>query len=448
MELLDRITDYLIDNELKLATAESCTAGLIVSELARVPGSGQSIDCGLGVYSPQSKHRYLGVSFDTIEEYGLTSEAVACEMASGALNNNDAHVALANTGIAGPNGGDDDTPIGTVCFAWAFRHNGHHHHHFSETRRFDGERNEVRLAAAHYALERLPHYHRLCTDADSTGAETEQPSRRAEQRSIGVQLLAKADIDARHEFERRRDFLCKIMRESGQKTLVLGISGGVDSTVAGRLAQLAVERLRGESEPARFVAMRLPYGVQQDAEDAARALAFIQPDETLEVNIQGGSDALLEALESAGLTFKDAAQRDFVLGNIKARQRMVAQYAVAGTRGGLVIGTDQAAEALMGFFTKYGDGACDVAPLTGLTKGQVRSIGQHLGAPNELVNKAPTADLESLAPQKLDEEALGVTYEEIDAFLENREVSERAFDTIVGTYRRTAHKRQLPIAPD
>ncbi|MGQ4880414.1 ammonia-dependent NAD(+) synthetase [Billgrantia sp. LNSP4103-1] len=447
MELLDRVTNYLIDNELKLATAESCTAGLIVSELARVPGSGQSIDCGLAVYSPQSKNRYLGVSFDTIEAYGLTSEAVACEMASGALNNNDAHVALANTGIAGPSPGDDETPIGTVCFAWAFRHHGHHYH-FSETRRFDGERNEVRLAAAHYALERLPHYHRLCTDADSAGAETERPSRRAEQRSIGVQLQAKADIDARYESERRRDFLCQVMRDSGQKTLVLGISGGVDSTVAGRIAQLAVERLREQGEQARFVAMRLPYGVQQDADDADRALAFIQPDETLDVNIQGGSDALLEALESAGLSFQDAAQRDFVLGNIKARQRMVAQYAVAGTRGGLVIGTDQAAEALMGFFTKYGDGACDVAPLTGLTKGQVRLVGQHLGAPDALVNKAPTADLESLAPQKLDEEALGVTYEEIDAFLENREVSERAFDTIVGTYRRTAHKRQLPIAPD
>ncbi|WP_332107637.1 ammonia-dependent NAD(+) synthetase [Billgrantia diversa] len=446
MELLDRITDYLIDNDLKLATAESCTAGLIISELARVPGSGQSIDCGLGVYSPQSKNRYLGVSFDTIGRHGLTSEAVASEMAAGALNNNDADVALANTGIAGPNPGDDDTPIGTVCFSWAFRHNGNFHH-YCETRRFDGERNEVRLAAAHYALERLPHYHRLCLESATKAAE-ESLSRQAVQRAIGVQLQAKADIDAQQEFERRRDFLCRVMSESGQTTLVLGISGGVDSTVAGRLAQLAVEQRRGQGEQARFVAMRLPYGVQQDADDADRALAFLQPDEVLDVNIQGASDALLESLESGGLIFEDAGQRDFVLGNVKARQRMVAQYAVAGTRGGLVIGTDQAAEALMGFFTKYGDGACDVAPLTGLTKRQVRLLGQHLGAPEELVNKAPTADLESLAPQKLDEVALGVTYAEIDYFLENRDVSADAFDTILTTYRRTEHKRQLPIAPD
>ncbi|WP_111414641.1 ammonia-dependent NAD(+) synthetase [Billgrantia lactosivorans] len=446
MELLDRITDYLIDNDLKLATAESCTAGLIVSELARVPGSGQSIDCGLGVYSPQSKNRYLAVSFDTIEWHGLTSEAVASEMAAGALNNNDADVAVANTGIAGPNPGDDDTPIGTVCFAWAFRRDGLHYL-FCETRRFDGERNEVRLAAAHYALERLPHYHRQCLEGAAQGTQAAS-SCQAVQRGIGMQLQARASIDVRHELERRRDMLGDLMRESGQTTLVLGISGGVDSTVAGRLAQLAVEQRREQGEPATFVAMRLPYGVQQDAEDADRALAFIQPDEVLEVDIQPASDALLESLEGGGLTFEDPGQRDFVLGNIKARQRMVAQYAVAGSRGGLVIGTDQAAEALMGFFTKYGDGACDVAPLTGLTKGQVRQLGRHLGAPDALVEKAPTADLESLAPQKLDEAALGVTYAEIDAFLENREVSRRAFDTIVTTYRRTEHKRRLPFTPD
>src|SRR5690606_22178552 len=142
-------------------TAESCTAGLIISELARVPGSGQSIICGLGVYSPQAKNRYLGVSFVTIERCGLTSEPVAAEMACGALNGNQADVAIANTGIAGPDPGDDGTPVGTICFAWAFRHNGDHHL-YCETRRFDGDRNEVRLAAAHYALERLPHYHRIC----------------------------------------------------------------------------------------------------------------------------------------------------------------------------------------------------------------------------------------------------------------------------------------------
>lgn len=341
--------------------------------------------------------------------------------------------------------GDDDTPIGTVCFAWAFRHEGDHHL-YCETRRFDGDRNEVRLSAAHYALERLPHYHRLCLETGTKADTTHR--RRAMQRAIVAQLQVRTDIDAQREIERRCDLLCRVMQESGQKTLVLGISGGVDSTVAGRLAQLAVNQLRDQGEQANFVAMRLPYGEQKDADDAHSALVFIQPDEVLDVNIKNGTDALLESLESGGMSFEDAYQRDFVLGNIKARQRMVAQYAVAGARSGLVIGTDQAAEALMGFFTKYGDGACDVAPLSGLNKSQVRLLGQQLGAPESLVNKASTADLESLAPQKLDEEALGVTYQEIDAFLENRDVCKEAFGTIVNTYRLTEHKRQLPIELD
>ncbi|MEP1216365.1 MAG: ammonia-dependent NAD(+) synthetase [Marinobacter sp.] len=268
------------------------------------------------------------------------------------------------------------------------------------------------------------------------------------QRAIVAQLQVRPEIDVQHEIERRRDFLCRAMQESGQKTLVLGVSGGIDSTVAGRLAQLAVNQLRDQGEQARFVAMRLPYGEQKDADDADRALRFIQPDEVHDVNIKSGSDALLDSLESGGLSFEDASQRDFVLGNIKARQRMLAQYAVAGTLSGLVVGADQAAEALMGFFTKYGDGACDVAPLTGLNKSQVRLLGQQLGAPEWLVNKLPTADLESLEPQKPDHEVLGVTYQEIDTFLANREVSECVFDTIVNGYRRTGHKRQLPLEPE
>ena len=445
MDLLKHITEYLVDNELRLATAESCTAGLIFSELARVPGSGQSIDSGLGVYSPQAKHRYFGVRYDTIERYGLTSEAVCGEMACGALENNGADVALANTGVAGPSPGDDDTPIGTVCFAWAFRHESDHHL-YCETRRFDGERNEVRLAAAHYALERLPYYHKLCLEAQTKPGTKYR--KHAIQRAIVAELQARPEIDARHEIDRRCDFLRRTMQESGQKTLVLGISGGVDSTVAGRLAQLAVNQMRDQGEEAHFVAMRLPYGEQMDADDADRALLFIQPDEVLEVNIKSGSDALLDSLESGGMSFENPRQRDFVLGNIKARQRMVAQYAVAGTRGGLVIGTGHAAETLMGFSTKYGDGACDVAPLAGLNKSQVRLLGQELGASESLVNKLPTADLESLAPQKPDHEALGVSYQEIDAFLQNREVADRVFNTIVDGYRHTRHKRQLPLEPE
>lgn len=157
MELLENVTRYLSDHGLLLTTAESCTAGLIVSELARVPGSGQCIDCGWTVYSPQAKHRYLAVSFETMETYGLTSEQTSRAMALGALANEDADLAIANTGIAGPES-REGVPVGTLCFAWGFRHAGTIYM-FAETRRFAGERNEVRLAAAHYALERIPPLH-------------------------------------------------------------------------------------------------------------------------------------------------------------------------------------------------------------------------------------------------------------------------------------------------
>ncbi|BES69352.1 ammonia-dependent NAD(+) synthetase [Marinobacter nanhaiticus D15-8W] len=267
------------------------------------------------------------------------------------------------------------------------------------------------------------------------------------QKHIISQLNVHPSVDPDEEVGRRVKFLCEYMEKSGQRTLVLGISGGVDSTVAGRLAQLAVERTRDQGGDARFVAMRLPYGEQKDEADARRALDYIAPDETLTVGIKGASDAMLASLEESGLEFGDEEHRDFVLGNIKARQRMVAQYAVAGARGGLVIGTDQGAEAVMGFFTKFGDGACDLTPLDGLNKRQVREIGRAIEAPSELIEKQPTADLESLSPQKTDESVFGISYDEIDDFLEGREVGETAYRTIFEAYFKTEHKRTLPLVP-
>ncbi|MCG7598315.1 ammonia-dependent NAD(+) synthetase [Halomonas sp. McH1-25] len=268
-----------------------------------------------------------------------------------------------------------------------------------------------------------------------------------EQQEIIQALAVQASIDPQQEIDRRVGFLCEQLVETGQHALVLGISGGVDSTVAGRLCQLAVEQARQRGVEARFYAMRLPYGEQKDEEEAQQAIGFIQPDEVLVTNVKPASDALLASMEEGGLTFDSDGQRDFVMGNIKARQRMIAQYGVAGARGGLVVGTDQAAEALMGFFTKYGDGACDLVPLTGLTKGQVRELGRTLGAPSQLVEKVPTADLESLRPQLTDEDALGVTYAQIDRFLTGQAIEDEAYRIIVGTYRRTEHKRQLPKTP-
>ncbi|MET9256454.1 ammonia-dependent NAD(+) synthetase [Streptomyces sp. NPDC003717] len=269
----------------------------------------------------------------------------------------------------------------------------------------------------------------------------------AVQESIARELEVTAAFDAEREIERRVDFLTGQLTDTGLRCLVLGISGGVDSTTAGRLCQLAVERARTAGHEASFYAMRLPYGVQADEHDAQLALSFIRPDHVLTVDVKPASDAALAAAVAADVVFRDAGHQDFVLGNIKARQRMIAQYAVAGAHGGLVVGTDHAAEAVSGFFTKFGDGAADVVPLTGLTKRRVRAVAEALGAPAELVGKVPTADLETLSPGKADEDALGVTYDDIDDFLEGRPVDEVTAKTIVDRYRLTDHKRRLPIAP-
>lgn len=249
------------------------------------------------------------------------------------------------------------------------------------------------------------------------------------------------------EVARRITFIQCCLHNARLKTLVLGISGGVDSLVAGLMAQRAVKQLREQTrDPAyRFIAVRLPYMAQHDEVDATAAVDFISPDERQTVNIGPAVKAL--AAEVTAFEGKPHATVDFVLGNTKARMRMVAQYTIAGATGGLVIGTDHAAEAVMGFFTKFGDGSCDLAPLSGLVKNQVRDIARYFGAPESLVEKIPTADLEDLAPGKPDEASHGVTYAEIDAFLQGQPVSQAAFDIICRTYEKTQHKREMPLAP-
>lgn len=266
------------------------------------------------------------------------------------------------------------------------------------------------------------------------------------QQEIIADLGVQPEIDPAAEIERRVEFLARYLADQHSSTYVLGISGGVDSATAGRLAQLAVERIRVQGGDAGFIAMRLPHGTQADEDDAQRALAFICPDRTVTVDIKPASDAMLAALGSE-LDAKDPGERDFIFGNIKSRQRMVAQYALAGATGGVVVGTDHGGEAVMGFFTKYGDSGYDIAPLAHLSKRQVRALASTLGAPGSTAQKQATADLEDLAPQKPDEEAFGVSYDEVDDFLEGKEVGQEAYDKIVTAYTRTMHKRRMPAEP-
>ncbi|OOX23500.1 NAD(+) synthase [Vibrio parahaemolyticus] len=268
------------------------------------------------------------------------------------------------------------------------------------------------------------------------------------EQSIRDEMRVLPSIDPHFEIERRIAFIKRKLQEAGCKSLVLGISGGVDSTTLGRLAQLAVDQLNEEtgSNDYQFIAVRLPYGEQKDEDEAQLALSFIKPTHSISVNIKQGVDGMHAAsniaLEGTGLMPEDAAKVDFVKGNVKARARMIAQYEIAGYVGGLVLGTDHSAENITGFYTKFGDGACDLGPLFGLNKRQVREVAATLGAPEVLVKKVPTADLEELAPQKADEDALNLTYEQIDDFLEGKPVSQQVVDRLVSIYKATQHKRQ------
>ena len=272
---------------------------------------------------------------------------------------------------------------------------------------------------------------------------------------IIAEMRVLPEIDPAYEISRRVGFIKATLQKSGAKTLVLGISGGIDSSTCGRLAQLAVNELNMETgrDDYQFIAVRLPYDVQQDEEDAQLALEFIQPSRSIVLNVKEGADGIhqetIAELESQGLLPEDDSKIDFAKGNVKARCRMVAQYEVAGLLGGLVLGTDHSAENITGFFTKWGDGACDLIPLFGLSKRQVRQVADTLGAPQQLIVKTPTADLECDTPQKADEHALGLSYDQIDDFLENREVSDEACERLITIYTRTQHKRQaIPTVYD
>jgi len=270
-----------------------------------------------------------------------------------------------------------------------------------------------------------------------------------QEQKIRAEMKVLATINPDDEIERRVNFIKQTLINSGLRCLILGISGGIDSCTCGRLAQMAINELNQElkeNNHYQFIAIRLPFDIQADEIDAQLSLDFIQASQNLTLNVKAATEGLhtntLQALKENGILPNNETLLDFAKGNVKARMRMAAQYEVAGILSGLVIGTDHSAENITGFFTKFGDGACDLAPLFGLNKRQVRLLASTLGAPQSLIDKTPTADLESLAPGKSDEQALGVSYDQIDDFLEGKTVDDKVKQRILKIYTSTQHKRQ------
>jgi len=263
------------------------------------------------------------------------------------------------------------------------------------------------------------------------------------QEKIISEMGAQPKIDAKEEIRKSIEFMKDYLkRYPFLKTFVLGISGGQDSTLLGKLAQLAIEEMREETGEGayQFIAVRMPYGVQGDEKDAIEVIDWIQPDQQMVINIKESVDSVVDEIERQGKVISD-----FNKGNIKARQRMIVQYAIAGDTNGVVLGSDHAAESVTGFYTKFGDGAADIMPLFRLNKRQGAELLKELASPEHFYTKIPTADLQDNLPALSDETELGVSYEHIDDYLEGKEVPEEAKERIEELYLKSRHKRHLPI---
>lgn len=269
---------------------------------------------------------------------------------------------------------------------------------------------------------------------------------------IAEEFGVKENRDIQQEIRNRVNFIKKTLRESRLTSLVLGVSGGVDSLTTALLCQQAVQELREDylDSSYNFIAVKLPYNVQKDADIVDKVLNFVGPDYIELFNIMHPVNDVSILINpnwwsASGQDREVLRKSDFIKGNIKARMRMLVQYALAAKHNGLVVGTDHATEAVTGFFTKFGDGAFDFSPLSTLVKSQVRAIAKAYGAPEELYNKVATADLEELHENKPDDVQLGVSYEDIENFFFLKPISDEAYNIIMKWYNATNHKRALPV---
>jgi len=260
------------------------------------------------------------------------------------------------------------------------------------------------------------------------------------QQEIIARLGVKPVIDVDEEIRRRVDFLKEYVKNSGTTGLLIAISGGVDSAVVAGLCKRATDELSAETgRDYMTLGVFQPYGVQSDIEhsyEVARALGLKH---TIETNIE---DAVNEIALEVEHGFKSMGIPRHISkegkGNVKARTRMVVQYALAFDLNLLVAGTDHASEAITGFYTKWGDGAVDITPLSSLNKRQIYRIAEALGVPESVIRKVPTA---GLWEGQTDEKELGISYDDNSDYLEGKEVDPAVREKLEKHYRKTEHKR-------
>jgi NAD+ synthase len=238
-------------------------------------------------------------------------------------------------------------------------------------------------------------------------------------------------------------FIRDSLEQSGMGGVVIGMSGGLDSSI---LAKLASDALGSD----KVLGMFIPESgsSQEDAEHAefySRSLGTEFETVSIDGMLQASVDATGGSVDKA------------VLANIKARCRMIVLYQRANSLNRLVLGTGNKSELMVGYFTKFGDGGCDLLPIGDLYKTQIKEMAEFLGLPKEIVVKPPSA---GLWEGQTDEVELGISYEELDSILlgielsmDDEQISERTNHPVSEVARirsmvkRTAHKRKTPLIP-
>lgn len=260
------------------------------------------------------------------------------------------------------------------------------------------------------------------------------------QEQIIAELGVKPVINVESEVKERVAFLKNYVKNAGSTGLLIAISGGIDSAVAAGLCKLATDELSKETgKDYMTLGVFQPYGTQEDIDHSYATAKAFDLKHTVETNIE---DAVTEVALEVEQGLKGMGIHRHIShkgkGNVKARTRMVMQYALSFELNLIVVGTDHASEAITGFYTKWGDGAVDITPLSSLNKRQVRQLAAFIGVPQSILDKAPTA---GLWEGQTDEEELGLTYEENSDYLEGKEINAESRELLEGFYKRTAHKR-------